>query len=438
MPVEILMPALSPTMEEGTLAKWMVKEGDTVASGDVIAEIETDKATMEVEAVDEGLVGKILVAEGTEGVKINTPIAIILEEGEDASAITQAASVAAPLAVVAAPEVAHITRIAAASAASAPVMQTATGQTLTGDRIMASPLAKRMAGLMNVDLSGLAGSGPNGRIVKRDVEAAAGKPASHLGAKVIPLPGAGVPARAPSAPDFSAYDPARYEQIPVDGMRKTVARRLTESKSTVPHFYLTIDCQIDNLLAARKDLNAKSPVGDVAYKISVNDFIILASALALRKVPKANASWAGDSILLHSHADISVAVAVDGGLITPVIREAESKGLAQIANEMKDLAARARDRKLMPEEYQGGTFSISNLGMFGIREFSAVINPPQGAILAIGAGEQRPVAKDGTLGIATMMSVTLSCDHRVVDGALGAELLGVFKGYIEDPVTMLL
>lgn len=434
MPVEILMPALSPTMEEGTLAKWMVKEGDTVASGDVIAEIETDKATMEVEAVDEGLVGKILVAEGTEGVKINTPIAIILEEGEDASAITQAAPVVTPVVAVAAPEVAQVTRIAAASAASAPMLQTAAGQTATGDRIMASPLAKRMAGLMNVNLTGLAGSGPNGRIVKRDVEAAAGKPS----AKVIPLPGAGIPARAPSAPDFSTYDPARYEQVPVDGMRKTVARRLTESKSTVPHFYLTIDCQIDNLLAARKELNAKSPVGDVAYKISVNDFIILASALALRKVPKANASWAGDSILLHSHADISVAVAVDGGLITPVIRDAETKGLAQIANEMKDLAARARDRKLMPEEYQGGTFSISNLGMFGIREFSAVINPPQGAILAVGAGEQRPVVRDGVLGVATMMSVTLSCDHRVVDGALGAELLGVFKGYIEDPVTMLL
>ena len=431
MSVEILMPALSPTMEEGTLAKWMVKEGDTVASGDVIAEIETDKATMEVEAVDEGLVGKILVAEGTEGVLINTPIAIILEEGEDASAITQAAPVATPVTAVAAPEV---VKVAAAAAAPAPVMQTAAGQTATGDRIMASPLAKRMAGLMNVNLTGLAGSGPGGRIVKRDIEAAAGKPS----AKVIALPGAGVPARAPSAPDFSAYDPERYEQIPVDGMRKTVARRLTESKSTVPHFYITIDCQIDNLLAARKDLNAKSPVGDVAYKISVNDFIILASAMALMKVPKANASWAGDSILLHSHADISVAVAVDGGLITPVIRDAETKGLAEIANEMKDLAARARDRKLMPEEYQGGTFSISNLGMYGVREFSAVINPPQGAILAVGAGEQRPVVKNGTLGVATMMSVTLSCDHRVVDGALGAELLGVFKGYIEDPVTMLL
>lgn len=434
MPVEILMPALSPTMEEGTLAKWMVKEGDTVASGDVICEIETDKATMEVEAVDEGVVGKILVAEGTESVLINTPIAIILEEGEDASAITEAAL----MAIAVAPEVTRVAPIAVAAAAPAPTMQAAPGQAATGGRIMASPLAKRMAGLMNVNLTGLAGSGPGGRIVKRDVEAAAGKPAGSSGAKVIPLPGAGFPVQAPSAPDFSAYDPDRYEQIPVDGMRKTVARRLTESKSTVPHFYLTIDCQIDNLLAARKELNAKSPVGDVAYKISVNDFIILASALALRKVPKANASWAGDSILVHSHADISIAVAVDGGLITPVIREAESKGLAEIANEMKDLAARARDRKLMPEEYQGGTFSISNLGMFGIREFSAVINPPQGAILAVGAGEQRPVVKDGTLGIATMMSVTLSCDHRVVDGALGAELLGVFKGYIEDPVTMLL
>lgn len=438
MPVPILMPALSPTMEEGTLAKWMVKEGDTVASGDVIAEIETDKATMEVEAIDEGTVGKILVAEGTEGVLVNTPIAVILEEGEDVSAITEAmtqAPVAAPALVEAAaqeaaPIAAPITAGATVSAAPVQVPQAGGG----GGRVLASPLAKRMAGQMGVELGSVTGSGPKGRIVKRDIEAAAGKGP----AKIIPLPGAGRPAATPAPPDFSVYDPASYEQVAVDGMRKTVARRLTESKTTVPHFYLTIDCEIDKLLAARKDLNAKSPVGEVDYKISVNDFIILAAALALKKVPKANASWAGDSILYHSHADISVAVAVDGGLITPVVRSAEDKGLAEIANEMKDLAARAKERKLMPEEYQGGTFSISNLGMYGIREFSAVINPPQGAILAVGAGEQRPVVKDGALAIQTMMTVTMSCDHRVIDGALGAELLGVFKGYIEDPVTMLL
>lgn len=429
MPVPILMPALSPTMEEGTLAKWMVKEGDTVASGDVIAEIETDKATMEVEAVDEGSIGKILIAEGTEGVLVNTPIAVILEEGEDVSAITDAMT-AAPAAQASV----SVPAQAQAQAASPIAATVAAAQVGGGARILASPLAKRMAGLMGVELSGLSGSGPNGRIVKRDIEAAAGKGT----AKVIPLPGAAMPAAAPAAPDFSVYDPASYEQVAVDGMRKTVARRLTESKATVPHFYLTVDCEIDQLLAARKQLNAKSPEGEGAYRISVNDFIIRAAALALKRVPMANASWAGNSILIHSHADISVAVAVDGGLITPIVRQAEEKGLAQIAGEMKDMSTRARERKLMPEEYQGGTFSISNLGMYGIKEFSAVINPPQGAILAVGAGEQRPVVKDGALAIANVMTVTLSCDHRVVDGALGAELLGVFKGYIEDPVTMLL
>lgn len=431
MPISILMPALSPTMEEGTLAKWMVKEGDTVTSGDLIAEIETDKATMEIESVDEGIVGKILIAEGTEGVLVNTPIAVILEEGEDASAADAVAAAPAParepvkiaevpVAPVAAPAQVHM-------AAPQPLQVTSTG----GARILASPLARRIAAQNNVALESLTGSGPNGRIVKRDVEGVKG------GAKIIPMTSAGAPVAAPAAADFSAYDPASYEQVRVDGMRKTVARRLSESKATVPHFYLTLDCEIDNLLDARKQLNANSPDGEGAYKISVNDFVIRACGLALMKVPGANASWAGDSILYHSHADVSVAVAVEGGLITPIIRAAEGKGLSHIANEMKDLAARARDRKLMPEEYQGGTFSVSNLGMFGIREFSAVINPPQGAILAVGAGEQRPVVKDGELAVATVMTVTLSCDHRVVDGALGAEFLGVFKGFIEEPVTML-
>lgn len=427
MPIQILMPALSPTMEEGTLAKWMVKEGDTVASGDIIAEIETDKATMELEAIEEGTVGKILIAEGTEGVSINTPIAVILEDGEDASALDNVIAVApATVSVEAAPEAAVVTKTAAtASIAPAPVLQA------SSVRILASPLARRIAGQKGVELSALQGSGPGGRIVKRDVEAAG--PAQT--ARVIAMPGAAMPAA--SAPDFSVYDPATYEQVKVDGMRKTVARRLTESKRDVPHYYLTMDCEIDTLLAARKDVNAQSPVDGVEFKASVNDFVILAAAKALKAVPGVNASWAGDSILYHSHADISIAVALDGGLITPIIREAENKGLATIANEMKDLGGRAKERKLKPEEFQGGTFSISNLGMFGIKHFTAVINPPQGAILAIGAGEQRPVVKDGALSVATVMTVTMSCDHRVIDGALGAQFLGAFKGFIENPVTML-
>ena len=436
MSVEILMPALSPTMEEGTLAKWMVQEGDTVAVGDILAEIETDKATMELEAIDDGQVGKILIAEGTEGVAVGAPIAIILEEGEDASAISSTPAASAPqnateAASEASPQPATKPTPAAPQAPAAPVPAASQSD---GGRILASPLARRMASLMNVNLTQISGSGPRGRIVKKDVEAAAGK---------IPVPvskttAAAAPSFAPVAPDFSVYDPADYEQVPVDGMRKTVARRLTESKQQVPHFYLTIHCEIDNLLAMRKELNGRSPEGEGAYKISVNDFIVRAAALALKKVPGANASWAGDSILLHKHSDISVAVAVDGGLITPVVRHAEGKGLADIAREMKDLGTRARDRKLMPEEYQGGSFSISNLGMFGISEFSAVINTPQGAILAVGAGEQRPIVKDGALAIATQMTCTLSCDHRVVDGALGAEFLAAFKGFIENPVTMLL
>jgi pyruvate dehydrogenase E2 component (dihydrolipoamide acetyltransferase) len=417
------MPALSPTMEEGTLAKWLVKEGDTISAGDIIAEIETDKATMEVESVDEGIMGELLVAEGTEGVPVNATIGVILEEGEsDTGEVPQAAPAdatpVAPAPVVQAP--APIAPTAAPTvAAPAP----------TGTRVLASPLARRMAEQAGLELSALQGTGPNGRIVKRDIEAAGSAPVEAQSAQIVPLKPAQVPAPMPSGD---------YTEVPHDAMRKIVAKRLTESKQTVPHFYLTIDCEIDKVLALRRELNAKSPEGDQSFKISVNDFIIRASALALKRVPDANASWTDTATLKHNHADIAVAVAIEGGLITPIIRHAENKGLSSIANEMKDLAGRARDRKLMPEEYQGGTFSISNLGMYGIKEFSAVINPPHGAILAIGAGEERPVVRDGALAVATMMSVTLSCDHRVVDGAIGATFLNAFKGFLEDPLTMML
>jgi pyruvate dehydrogenase E2 component (dihydrolipoamide acetyltransferase) len=424
MPISITMPALSPTMEEGTLAKWLVKEGETVSSGDVIAEIETDKATMEVEAIDEGTIGKLLVAEGTEGIKVNTVIAILLEDGEDTDAAADTASPPAteqPKALPApAPQAAPVV------AARALDLAAVTGS----DRIAASPLARRMAAQANLNLAALSGSGPNGRIVKADIESAlSGGAPVQTGATVTALP-----QRTAVTPQPSS---ASYTKTPNNQMRKVIARRLTESKQMVPHFYLTIECDIDNLLTMRKDLNERG-AKDGSYKISVNDFIIRAAALALKKVPAANASWT-DAATLHYHsADISVAVAVKNGLITPIVRNADGKGLAEISVEMKDLAVRAHEGKLAPEEYQGGTFSISNLGMFGIKEFSAVINPPQGAILAIGAGEQRPIVKDGALSVATMMSCTLSCDHRVVDGAIGAKLLNAFKGLIEDPVTMLL
>ena len=428
MPISITMPALSPTMEEGTLAKWLVKEGQSVSSGDVIAEIETDKATMEVEAIDEGTVGKLLVAEGTEGVQVNTVIAILLEEGEDASAAADAAPPPAPEQPKAAPAPAPqaaAPQAAPVVAAPAPVLATVVGS----DRVAASPLARRMAAQSGLDLATLSGSGPNGRIVKADIESAlSGGAPVQTGAPSTALPQR---AAAPAQPGS-----ASYTEIPNSGMRKIIARRLVESKQLVPHFYLTIECDIDNLLAMRKDLNERAKDG--AYKLSVNDFVIRAAALALKKVPAANASWTDAATLRYDAADISVAVAVKNGLITPIVRNADGKGLAEISVEMKELAGRAHEGKLMPEEYQGGTFSISNLGMFGIKEFAAVINPPQGAILAIGAGEQRPVVKDGALSIATMMSCTLSCDHRVVDGAIGAELLNAFKGLIEDPVTMLL
>ncbi len=426
MAIPVLMPALSPTMTEGKLARWLKAEGDEVAPGDVIAEIETDKATMEVEAVDEGRMGRLLIAEGTDEVAVNTPIAVILEEGEDASAAdnigTGAAAPppAAPKTDEAPPAPQSNGADPASAAAPAPEAPKA-----NGERVFASPLARRMAKQAGLDLGTVQGSGPHGRIVKADIEAAvAGGPAAK------PQPAA---TRAPAAPAVGEPD---FELVPHSSMRKVIAQRLTESKQTVPHFYMTVDCELDALLALRKQLNAKAEAQGT--KLSVNDFVIKAAALALIQVPAANASWTPEGTKLYRSADISVAVAIDGGLVTPVIRGAHAKGLAAISGDMKALAAKARDGKLVPEEYQGGTFSISNLGMFGIKQFEAVINPPQGAILAVGAGEQRPVVKDGALAVATVMSCTLSVDHRVVDGAVGAAFLAAFKAIVEDPLTIML
>ncbi len=448
MPINILMPALSPTMEEGNLAKWLVKEGDSVSSGDVLAEIETDKATMEVEAVDEGTIGKIVVGDGTEGVKVNAVIAILLEDGEDAAAIGDA-----PAAPAAAPAAAEPAPAAPATSAAAPVPNGAMPQAPTssgGARIFASPLARRLARDAGLDLAALQGSGPHGRIVKRDIEKAiatgTGKAAPVAPAaapQAAPAPAAKSGGIAPAMTDDqikALYEPGSYEEKPHDGMRTVIAKRLTESKQTVPHFYLTVDCRLDALMELRKQVNATAPQdadGKPAFKVSVNDFIIKAMALALQAVPGANATWTEGSRLMHSQSDVGVAVAIQDGLFTPVIRNAETKTLSAIATEMKDLAGRARQRKLAPQEYQGGTTAISNLGMFGIKDFAAVINPPHGTILAVGAGEQRPVVTDGAVAVATIMSVTLSCDHRVVDGALGAELLGAFRQYIENPMRML-
>ncbi|GAB4241210.1 MAG: pyruvate dehydrogenase complex dihydrolipoamide acetyltransferase [Kiloniellaceae bacterium] len=446
MPINILMPALSPTMTEGTLAKWLVKEGDEVTSGDVIAEIETDKATMEVEAVDEGTMGKIMVAEGTDGVPVNKVIAVLLEEGEDASAIPDdpQASAPAPKEAETAKEAPKEEAKAEAPAAKgngaeppAKAAASAARAASSGSegRIFASPLARRIAKDKGLDLAAIKGSGPHGRIVKADVESAKPGAAAPAAKPEAAAPAAAAPAAAgPGAKQLADMLGMAYTQEPLSGMRKTIAKRLTESKQQVPHFYLTVDCALDELLKVRKELNSRSD----AYKISVNDFVIRAVALALKQVPAANASYDESGLLFYEHADVSVAVATPAGLITPIIKAAETKGLATIANEMKDLAGRARDGKLKPEEYQGGTFSVSNLGMFGIKEFSAVINPPQGCILAVGAGEQRPVVKDGALSVATVMSCTLSVDHRVVDGAVGAQYLAAFKKLIEDPLSMLL
>ena len=423
MAIDILMPALSPTMETGTLAKWNVAVGDTVRSGDVIAEIETDKATMEVEAVDEGVLAAILVEGGTEGVAVGTAIARLAEDGENAADVA-AAPVSAP---ALAPAVTPTEPVSPASPApveaAVPQQVPVTKGASEGVRIFASPLARRIAADSGVDLTALTGSGPHGRILRRDVEAAAGAPASPR-----PASPAASPAAVPASPGASHTEPNSQ-------MRKIIAERLQQSKATAPHFYLTVDCEIDTLLESRRMMNDRAPEG---VKISVNDLIIRAAAMALIKVPKANASWEGDNTRLFHHADIAMAVAVDGGLVTPVIWAAEQKGLAEIATTSRDLATRAREGRLAPEEFSGGSFTISNLGMYGIREFAAVINPPQGAILAVGAGEERPVVRNGQLAVATVMTVTLSADHRVVDGAVGAEWLQAFKGFIEAPVTMLL
>jgi len=432
MPIEIRMPALSPTMTEGNLARWLKKEGDAVHSGDVIAEIETDKATMEYEAADEGRLGKIIVPEGAQGIKVNQPIALLLEEGEDPAELEKFAGSpppagGAPRETPPVPPEPKTEPAPAPAAKAAPVPAAAH----ENGRVFASPLARRMAIHAGLDLASIRGSGPQGRIVKVDIERTLGQPAAAVSsaAPERPLP----PSVAkPQVLAFAGSPP--YSEKPHSAMRRVIARRLAESKQTVPHFYMSVDCVIDDLLRIRTALNAKAE----SHHISINDFVIRAVALALRQVPAANASWSDDAILLWERADIAVAVALDDGLITPIVKGADQKGLAQIAAETKDLAERARAGKLKLEEFQGGTFSISNLGMYGIREFAAVINPPQGCILAVGVGEQRPVVRDGELAVATVMTCTLSCDHRVVDGAVGAQFLAAFKKLIEDPLTMLL
>ncbi|MCZ7656947.1 MAG: pyruvate dehydrogenase complex dihydrolipoamide acetyltransferase [Xanthobacteraceae bacterium] len=448
MPINILMPALSPTMEKGNLAKWLKKEGEAVKPGDVIAEIETDKATMEVEAVDEGVLAKILVPEGTADVPVNQLIAVLAGEGEDPKSAASAAQAAAapekappapakpaesPTAARQAPK-AEAPAAPAAAAAPAPQPK-ANGQ---GGRVFSSPLARRLAKEAGLDIARVQGSGPHGRVVARDVEAArSGGVAMRTPA---PAPAQPLAIEAPSDEKIRAlFEPGSYELVPHDNMRRIIARRLTEAKLTIPHFYLTLDCVIDRLLTAREEINAAAPKdkeGKPAYKLSVNDFVIKALAIALQQVPDANVSWTEGGMLKHKHSDVGVAVAIPGGLITPVVRRAEVKSVSIISNEMKDYAARARARKLKPEEYQGGSTAVSNLGMYGIKDFAAVINPPHATILAVGAGEQRPVARAGRVEVATVMSVTLSTDHRAVDGALGSELMATFKRLIENPVMM--
>ena len=442
MPISILMPALSPTMTEGTLAKWLKKEGEAVKSGEAIAEIETDKATMEMEAADDGVLGRILVSAGTAGVKVNEPIALLLEEGEDKSALGK---IPTPKAATAAPPVMPAKagiQTESRATDSGPRLSPGTGPASAGltkpgiegpapkaGRVAASPLAKRLAKDAGVDLARVAGSGPHGRIIRRDIEAVAAGKLPMLAPAAVPV-GA-------KAPPVDASMP--FTEVPNTTFRKAVARRLTESKREIPHFYLSVDCELDALLKLRADLNARAPKeGEGAYKLSVNDFVVRAAALALRKVPAANATWTDTAIRLYTNVDISVAVATPQGLITPVIRRADTKGLAEISREMKTLAEKARAGKLAPAEYEGGGFTISNLGMYGIKSFSAIINPPQSCILAVGAGEQRAVVKKGALAIATQMTCTLSVDHRSVDGAVGAEFLAAFKPMIEDPTTMLL
>jgi pyruvate dehydrogenase E2 component (dihydrolipoamide acetyltransferase) len=449
MPINILMPALSPTMEKGNLAKWLKKEGDKVKSGDVIAEIETDKATMEVEAVDEGTIAKILVPEGTQDVPVNDIIAVLAGDGEDVKAAgasaaspPKAAEAAAPKPAAAAPAPAVAPAPKPAAAAPAPAPQAAAAPQGNGHaRVFSSPLARRLAKEAGIELGRINGSGPHGRIVARDVEEA-------KSGKGLKAP-AGAPSIAPMgavAPGMSdkqilaLFEEGSYEIIPHDGMRRTIAQRLTASVQTVPHFYLTMDCDIGKLLAAREEINAAAPKDKEKkplYKLSVNDFVIKAMAIALQRIPNCNVSWTEAGMLKHKHSDIGVAVAMPGGLITPIIRKAETKTLSAISAEMKDFAARARSRKLKPEEYQGGTTAVSNLGMYGIKDFTAVINPPHATILAVGTSEERAVVRAGKIEAAHIMSVTLSCDHRAVDGALGAELIGAFKMLIENPVMMM-
>ncbi len=434
MPTEILMPALSPTMEEGTLAKWLVKEGDTVSSGDLLAEIETDKATMEFEAVDEGTIGKILIAEGTEGVKVNTAIAVLLEDGESADDIG-ATPAAAP---AAAPATDAGSEAAAPATPQAPSPAPAAPTKADGGRIFASPLARRIAAQKGLDLAQITGSGPHGRIVKADIEGAtATAPAAAPAAAAAPAPAAAAAPAGPSA-DMVArmYETREYEEIKLDGMRKTIAARLSEAKQTIPHFYLRRDINLDALLKFRSQLNKQLESRGV--KLSVNDFIIKAVANALQQVPECNAVWAGDRVLQLKPSDVAVAVAIEGGLFTPVLQDADTKSLSALSTEMKDLAARARERKLAPHEYQGGTFAVSNLGMFGIDNFDAIVNPPHAGILAVGTGTKKPVVgDDGELTVATIMSVTMSVDHRVIDGALGAQLLQAIVDNLENPMVML-
>ncbi len=457
MSINITMPALSPTMEEGKLAKWHVKEGDSVSSGDVIAEIETDKATMEVEAVDEGKIGKIVVAEGTDNVKVNAVIAVLLTEGESEADVkaAEAPKTEAPKPAPApAPAGATMRENAATQVTGQPPKPADVGTLINkgietaranvantnGTRVFASPLAKRLAREAGIEIGAINGSGPHGRVVKSDVEAVkSGKVPLKAAPAGAPAGGAALAGGMTKQQVLALYPEGSYEIVPNDGMRKTVAARLTEAKQTVPHFYLTLDCRIDALMAAREQINAAAPLkdGKPAYKLSVNDFIIKAWALALQKVPAANATWAVDSILYHKASDVAVAVAVPGGLFTPVVKAADTKTLRQISEEVKDLAGRARNKKLAPHEYQGGSSAVSNLGMYGITSFSAVINPPHGTILAVGVGEERVYAEKGEIKIGQFMSVTLSCDHRAVDGALGAELLAAFKVLIETPVMML-
>ena len=428
MPVNVLMPALSPTMEKGKLAKWLKKEGDAVKSGDVLAEIETDKATMEVEAVDEGTVGKLLIPAGTEDVLVNTPIAVILGEGEK---LGDAPAAAAPKPAAAAPVAAP----AAAPAAAAPLAAGPAAKP-EGARVFASPLARRVARQKGIDIGALLGSGPHGRIVLKDVENA--KPGAAPAAKPAAGPALAVP---PSDEQvLKLFAEGSYELVPHDSMRKVIARRLTESKQTIPHFYVSVDVTLDHLLELRERLNLQAPKdkeGKPLWKISVNDFIIKAMAMALIKVPDANVTWLENAMVKHKHADIGVAVSIPGGLITPIVRSAELKGLAQISTEMKDYAARARNRKLKPEEYTGGSAAVSNMGMMNVKSFAAIVNPPHASILAIGSGERRPVVRGNDIVIEQQMTITLSTDHRCIDGALGAEFIGAIKSYLEEPGLML-